>query len=126
MNASVKKVGIVLMVMAAFCAVYVYATFDPASSFFPKCHFYCLTGLKCPGCGSQRALHQLLHFRLGAAFQYNACLVLFIPIILFLLVADALRHKYPKLYLASRHPVLSWCLLAVILLWWILRNCFGW
>lgn len=126
MNPIVKKAGIVLIVIAAFLAIYVYATFDPATVSFPQCHFYRLTGLRCPGCGSQRALHQLLHLRVGAAFQYNACLVLFIPVILFLLFADVTRYKFPKLYFASRNPVLSWSILAVILLWWILRNVFGW
>ena len=126
MNPLVKKVGIVLIIIAAFFAIYIYAKFDPETTFFPKCPFFWATGLKCPGCGSQRALHQLLHLRFGSAFQYNACLVVFIPIILFLLIADALRYKYPKLYFASRNPVLSRSIPVVILLWWILRNVFGW
>ncbi len=126
MNPLVKKVGIVLIIIAAFFAIYIYAKFDPETTFFPKCPFFWATGLKCPGCGSQRALHQLLHLRVGSAFQYNACLVVFIPIILFLLIADALRYKYPKLYFASRNPVLSRSIPVVILLWWILRNVFGW
>ena len=126
MNVTAKKVGIVLMILAAFFAIFLYAYFDPETTPFPKCPFYWATGLKCPGCGSQRALHQLLHLRFGAAFQYNACLVLLIPILLFLLVAEKLRARFPKLYSVSRNPVFSWSMLAIIFLWWILRNCFGW
>ena len=50
--------------------------FDPSKfSFFPRCPFLLLTGLQCPGCGTQRALHQLLHLHIGEAFRYNAMMV---------------------------------------------------
>lgn len=126
MNATVKKAGIAIISIAVFFAIYIYAKFDPEDSFFPKCPFYWATGLKCPGCGSQRALHQLLHLNLGAAFQNNACLVLSIPLITFLIVADRLRFRYPGLYFTRRNPIMSWTILGSILLWWILRNIFGW
>lgn len=119
-----KTVGLILIAIAALLAIFIYATFDPETTPFPKCPFFWATGLKCPGCGSQRALHQLLHLHVGAAFRYNACLVTFIPILLFLFSAEALRDKAPKLYQASRHPALGWSLLAIILLWWIFRNIF--
>ena len=127
MDAKVKKAGrIVLITIAAFFAFYIYGRFDPETTLFPKCPFYWATGLKCPGCGSQRAVHQLLHFRIGAAFHQNACLVLFIPVLLFLFLAGAFRSRFPKLYASSHNPVFSWGILTVILLWWILRNIFGW
>ena len=119
-----KAVGVILIALAALFAIYIYATFDPETTPFPKCPFLWATGLKCPGCGSQRALHQLLHLRVGAAFGYNACLILFIPILLFLSSAELLRDKAPRYYRASRHPALGWTLLALLLLWWILRNIF--
>lgn len=121
-----KRVAVTCSIIAAFLALYLYRNFDPSTTLFPKCPFYWATGFKCPGCGSQRAVHQLLNLNISAAFDYNACLVVFIPIILFLLLADVLRQKFPKMYIASRNPVLSWFLLCVILLWWILRNVFGW
>lgn len=126
MKPYVKKVGIALGVLAAFFALYLYATFDPSTAPFPQCPFYWATGLKCPGCGSQRALHQLLHLDIGKAFSYNACLVIFLPILAFLLIAYLLRKRYPALYRASYNPVFSWALTIFILLWWVLRNIFGW
>lgn len=126
MNPTVKKVGIVILAIAAFFAVYFYARFDPEKTLFPKCPFYWAIGLKCPGCGSQRALHQLLHLNIGAAFRYNACLVLSIPLIVFLAVADCLRFRFPKLYFVSRNPIMSWTIAGLILFWWIARNIFGW
>lgn len=45
------------------------------------CPFHWLTGWHCPGCGSQRALHDLLHGRLAEAFGHNAAMVLSIPLL---------------------------------------------
>lgn len=54
--------------------------FDPSHyHFYPTCLFYRTTGLMCPGCGSLRALHQLLHGNLAAAFRFNPLLVLALP-----------------------------------------------
>jgi len=55
---------------------------DPASSpeFLP-CPFHWLTGLFCPGCGAQRAMHDLLHGRVVAALDDNAVLVATIPLL---------------------------------------------
>ena len=48
--------------LLAVMAGVVYFTFDPAQeAYFPRCTFLTLTGYQCPGCGSQRALHALLH-----------------------------------------------------------------
>ena len=44
--------------IAAAAGAVVYVALDPATcAVFPRCPFYVLTGLKCPGCGSQLALH---------------------------------------------------------------------
>lgn len=125
MNSVAKKAGIVVLIISAFFALYFYGKFNPETTLFPKCPFYWATGLKCPGCGSQRALHHLLHVRIGTAFHYNACLVLFLPVLFFILVAELLQGKYPKLYSASHSTVFSWTITAAILLWWLLRNCLG-
>jgi hypothetical protein len=47
--------------------------------FFPRCTFHQTTGLLCPGCGSLRATHALLHGRLLEAVQSNLLLVAGIP-----------------------------------------------
>lgn len=54
--------------------------FDPAStSLFPPCPLRWLTGWYCPGCGSLRALHQLLHGNIRSALAYNPFTVLALP-----------------------------------------------
>jgi hypothetical protein len=67
-----------LIGMAAF-----YFWFDPGqASFFPPCPFRLLTGLECPGCGSQRCLHQLAHGNIRQAYLYNPLMVLSLPYVL--------------------------------------------
>lgn len=63
-------------------AVVVYGVFDPAqAAWFPRCGFHDWTGLCCPGCGGQRALHALLELRLGEALRANALTVVMLPLI---------------------------------------------
>ncbi|HEX4144582.1 MAG TPA: DUF2752 domain-containing protein [Pirellulales bacterium] len=50
---------------------------DPAQSdVYPRCALHWLTGLHCPGCGSTRAAHSLLHGNLWDALCFNALLVI--------------------------------------------------
>lgn len=117
-----KKMVVSIVLIAIILGIVVYYTFDPSKVLFPRCPFYALTGLKCPGCGTQRAIHQLLHLNIGEAVRYNAFMVFSIPLLVFLITADVGKTRWPKLYLLSRNPVLSWSILAVVLLWWLLRN----
>lgn len=98
--------------------------FEPGKSgFFPGCPFRGLTGLACPGCGSTRGLHCLLHGQVTAAFEFNPLLILALPFFLYGLLRythAALRGrpgKWPQLEV--RH---SWMLFAVIVSFWIFRN----
>lgn len=72
----------------------IYYTYNPEnSSLFPKCPFLLLTNFKCPGCGSQRAIHALLHLDIKSAIAYNALLVFSLPIIAVLIYAEFYREK---------------------------------
>src|SRR5882724_10704095 len=53
------------------------------SSIFPGCIFYSLTGLYCPGCGSQRALSSLLHGGLLQAINYNILFIVCLPLLFY-------------------------------------------
>ena len=103
-----------------------YACYDPGSSvYFPKCPFYFLTGLKCPGCGSQRAVHSLLHLDIAQAFSYNALLVLSLPILLLLGYAELARKKNPLFYRKIHRPVFIWSYFVIVVAWGICRNIFN-
>ena len=63
--------------------VFLFYTFDPGDMpLFPKCPFLLVTGYECPGCGSQRAVHDLLHLDVKGAFSQNALILFLIPYIL--------------------------------------------
>jgi len=112
----------VLLAAAAGCAVL--SLFDPAQhSFYPFCAFHRLTGLNCPGCGGLRALHQLLHGRVAAAFHCNALVVLGLPVAAWFgarrLWCWALGKAQPAFVL---RPAWLWPGLAIIAAFGILRN----
>ena len=93
---------VVISVAAAIvltAAIFLYSAFDPADSvFWPKCPFYLLTGLECPGCGSQRAIHSLLNGDPVSAMHYNLLLVLAIPYLLLyavLVITLKVRNRIP-------------------------------
>lgn len=99
--------------------------FDPSSpnSFFPPCLFQKFTHYYCPGCGSLRAIHNLLNGNIAAAFRMNPFLVLMLPVLsvnqmIALLNARGVVKYNPPL--ESAHSI---CLiLAVTIVFTILRN----
>ena len=114
-----------LTVVLALCAggLYLYV-FNPAGSgIYPICPFHALTGLHCPGCGTGRAMHQLLHGNLWAAMRLNPLAVLLLPPVAYGSVSIALkavgRKPLPSVFIPA---FWIWTLLAVILLFWVLRN----
>ena len=68
----VKQITAFVYIILIGALLMIYYWFDPSEiELFPKCPFYMLTGLKCPGCGSQRAIHSLLHLDFIGAIRYN-------------------------------------------------------
>ena len=61
--------------------VLIFHSLDPTQfRFFPRCWLYSSTGLHCPGCGGQRAVHALLNGDLMAALRFNLMLMIALPI----------------------------------------------
>lgn len=97
---------------------------DPAEyNIFPHCIFHLLTGYYCPGCGSQRAIHSLLHLDLYGVIENN---ILFIPAVLIILyhyihkpLNLKLNLKLPDILYLKNTP---WIILIIIVIFWILRN----
>lgn len=88
--------------------------FNPESYPYPHCLFHDLTGLYCPGCGSTRALYQLLHGHLLNALHDNVTAVLAIPFFIY-----AAIRKEP---LSQIHPIWIWAIFYSIVIFTILRN----
>jgi hypothetical protein len=109
---------------ASFAAVaavgaWVVYTFPPtAYGFYPKCPFRLLTGLECPGCGTTRALHHLLHGRIDEAFRLNP--LLFALAIVALCALPSLLRGQPPRFLMQ--PWFAWGAFFVLTSYWIVRN----
>jgi hypothetical protein len=104
-------------------AVYLFM-FEPGKTgLFPVCLFRLATGYTCPGCGSTRAMHQLLHGHVVAAFMLNPFFLLAIPFVLYALVrysAIVMRGGVPP---GNTLPApYIYALFFVVLSFWIFRN----
>jgi hypothetical protein len=119
---------VLCILLVALCAglVVVYSRFNPEESpWFPKCIFLQLTGLKCPGCGSQRAIHSLLNLDIAAAFRQNAFLILCLPYLAALAASCIFKERLPRFYnFLNSVPVIV-TLAVLVILWWVLRNILG-
>lgn len=94
------------------------------SPLFPKCIFYSLTGLYCPGCGSQRAFSSLLHGQFWQAVNYNSLFLLSLPF-LFYSAAIAVINLFREKKIVQQlfySPLFVKILFVLIIVFWITRN----
>ncbi len=102
----------------------VYFEYDPINNLlFPKCPLYATTGIYCPGCGSQRATHALLHLDIPGVFSSN---ILFLPalLVVFLHYSIAISNHFLG---TTYHSILDkskapWVIFIIVVLFFILRN----
>lgn len=117
-----------LLFAALALLLFLYRSFDPSSSRLAlKCPFKFLTGLDCPGCGAQRALHALLQGSFVEAFWYNPFLWLVMPYLLALLLTMFLGEATsPRFYSWLRSRSIVRLYLLLFLFWWVFRNTLFW
>lgn len=117
-----KKIGFAVALAGGTMAALILFLFDPSRvPIYPVCQFHELTGLDCPGCGSLRALHALLHGHLVAALHFNLFLVLSLPLYAWLGLR-ILRHELKGGPPITIRPAWLWAYLAVWLVFGVLRN----
>lgn len=109
---------------AIFAALVVVYKFPPAEyGFYPRCIIHATTHWLCPGCGSTRALHALLHFDVRGALHYNALFSVLAPIVFLWMAFGCYRmmryDQFPRLVVPR--TVIA-CLVVSILLFTVARN----
>ncbi len=115
------RAGLLTVIMGLAVLFFV---LDPVKdAIFPRCVFYSLTGYHCPGCGSQRAIHNLLHLNLSGVVSNNA-LLLPATLLIFYHYARPLFNRIsarelPDIFYLKQTP---WIIFAIIILFGILRN----
>ena len=116
---SVKPSRLISLFVILAAGAWVVYTFAPSAyGFYPRCPFKLLTGLDCPGCGSTRALHHLLHGQVGEAFRLNP--MLFGMMFVFgLALPSILRGQRPRFL---EQPWFAWGAFFVLTSYWIVRN----
>jgi hypothetical protein len=112
------------LVGACACASVPLYFADPAKAgFFPRCPIHSLTGLYCPGCGTTRAMHQLLHGNPGAAMRFNPLALVLLPVLAYSFLSftlEVFRGKaLPRLF---RTRTSTWMLIAAVIAFTVLRN----
>lgn len=110
----------ILAGVAAILAVY--ALVDPRNVWMPHCPVKMLTGMDCPGCGSQRMLHALLHGDLVEAWHCNALLMVLLPWLALMAALEIWRQKFPRLYRFAYSTPVMIALCVIIVAWTIIRN----
>ena len=104
---------------------FVYFLYSPEKyGLFPQCPLKYFTGYSCPGCGSQRAIHEILHLNFKKAFEYNALLMISIPYILvgFAFNFDEVKLKFPKTRTFLFGQKAIFVILAIVIGFFIFRN----
>jgi hypothetical protein len=115
--------GILLGGLGIAGLAYLYA-FEPGRGMpYPPCLFHELTGWHCPGCGSTRAVHALLHGNLAQAAAYNPLLLIYLPLLLGWVAGGWFWTRRRPEAPGLRLPVwLWWGLLTVLVVFGVLRN----
>jgi Protein of unknown function (DUF2752) len=114
----------VAIIGGGIIAVYYLYAYNPATSLlYLPCPFHMLSGFYCPGCGSLRALHHLLHGHLTMAFWLNPLMILSLPFLgysfLSYLMTGIRGRSLPNIFVPAS------CIrvyLGIVLLFWSLRN----
>ena len=108
-----KKVGYIFagtLLVGAFASLY---HFSPEKTvIFLPCPMHFMTGYHCPGCGSLRAIHNLLHGHVGIALSLNPLMVISIPIIGAMLFNPTWIYKW----------WVPWVAFWILILYGVVRN----
>ena len=108
-------VGILVLLLVSL-----YYFFNPTvSNFFPKCPFHTITGLYCPGCGSQRAIHDLMHLNIFEAINHNALMFFMFTFGIGLYLYLYCKKKFSDLIYHPKSPLI---IFGIIFLFGVLRN----
>ncbi|MBC6462361.1 DUF2752 domain-containing protein [Actinomadura sp. HBU206391] len=112
-----------LLGAAAAATAYV-ASVDPSEAgHYPTCPFLWATGLYCPGCGSLRMIHALVHGEVGEAFGRNPLAFLLLPVLGYLWIrwlAAAVGGR--PVTTGLMRPAAAWALGVLLIAYWIVRN----
>lgn len=124
-----RKLIVIAATAAMIAILAIYYVANPLEyELFPKCIIYSSTGMQCPSCGSQRALHAFLHGRFGEAVRYNVFALYSVPYFIAVLTFYFGRFKSARLnrigdVVVGRTAAQGY--VGLYFAWWVVRNVIG-
>lgn len=118
---TIRYIRITIFIIAAGAILLLYFFVEPKNGNLPKCMFHELTNLYCPGCGGQRSFHALVNGHVLSAIDYNLMFILFLPMIIYFILAIVLDKKYPASSFIYKKGF-SMSILVFVISFWVLRN----
>jgi hypothetical protein len=118
------RILVVLTVaVAAPIAISLLYAYPPTEYAFLPCLFNRFTGLHCPGCGSTRCCHSLLHGDLEQALAWNPLFVILLPVLIYATGRGLYRSWTGRRMAGYRFPMwMTHVLMWTIAIYWIVRN----
>ena len=118
------RIFIGISIVALLGGLAIVYRFPPTEySFYPRCPIYLATHWLCPGCGSTRALHALLHLDIQGALHYNALFTLLFPAACLWLGFICYRTmRYDQFPALAIPRSVAACLIASAILFTVARN----
>ena len=121
----IRKHGVLAGILLLGAAgIVLLRVFDPAQGgIFPPCPVHYVTGWYCPGCGSLRAMHALLHGNFWQAWSMNPLAIVMLPFIVYGLSSEVCMHFRGRPLRGITLPAVSIRMLcAIIVLFGVARN----
>jgi hypothetical protein len=113
----------ILVAAATAAAVGYVAVISPdVPGHYPTCPFLALTGYYCPGCGSLRAIHALVHGHVTQAFGYNVLAMSMLPVLGYMWLSWLVRSARGQPRTRVAHPAWIWGFAALTVAFWVFRN----
>jgi hypothetical protein len=118
-----KIISILSFITFGF-VLYYFQQNNPATNeaTFAVCMSKQIAGIDCPGCGGQRAFHELLNGNFLAAGRLNIFIYFFAPLLAYIYLSFALKPfniSFPDIDISTKNLGL---IVLVLLLFTILRN----
>ena len=109
--------------LAVLAAALLYLKDPRVPGFYPLCPTRAWLGVDCPGCGTLRSFHLLLHGQVVQALRYNAMTVVLVPAVAYVEMARWLRVRTRlRLPLLTLPTWSGWALVAALAVFTVARN----
>jgi hypothetical protein len=123
-----KKILSIISIGFFFAVIRYFYVNNPAKNDTPFaiCMTKRIANIDCPGCGGQRAFHQLLHGNFIEAGQLNIFIYFFAPLLAYIFFSFALKPfniNFPDIDISSKGLLIT---LIVFIVFTLLRNTHIW